>query len=139
MPPISSTSLVGRYAVVAVDGKGLPGFVSASVNNPAYGYDSAWMQADTLWLRPDLSAEEVGVFSYKMAGQGVTIPTVGTETTTVRGGYRVSDGRLIVNTWLETDDTIAVLRGGARLQRAVMVWSRRPTRPRPLLTYDRVP
>lgn len=73
-----------------------------------------------------------------MAGQGVTVPTVGAETTTVRGSYRVSDGRLIVRTWADQDDTVAVLAGGTRLQRPVVVWSYRPTRPKPVLTYVRV-
>lgn len=67
--PSTGEALAGRYAVVAVDGKSPPGFVSASVSNPAYGYDSAWMQADTLSLLPDSTAEEMGVFSYKWQGK----------------------------------------------------------------------
>jgi hypothetical protein len=133
-----TTAVVGRYAVVAVDSKPLPGFVSASVNSPTFGYDTAWMQADTLSLRDDSVAVEMGVFSYKRAGAGPTTPIVGVEADSVRGRFSVTDGRLIVRTWMDVDDTVEVLDGGAHLRRAVIVWNFRPTRIKPVLTYQRM-
>lgn len=135
--PTSEARLIGRYVVVSVDGKPLPGFVSASVANPAFGYDSAWMEADTLLLKSDRTAEETALFSYKQRRADETDATSGTETVTVAGSYSSSDGRLTVKTWMDLEDTVSVLEGGKRLQRATMTWSYRPTRRKPVLVYER--
>jgi hypothetical protein len=95
-------------------------------------------EADTLSLRGDSVAVEMGVFSYKRAGAGPTAPIVGVEADSVRGRSTVTDGRLIGRTWMDVDDTVDLLDGGAHLRRAVIVWNFRPTRIKPVLTYQRM-
>ena len=135
--PPNDFEVPGRYALAAVDGKALPGLVYATRSADGLAYDTMWVVADTLELREDLRARETGVFLFHGKAAEETVPRVIPFTLTTGGTHRDHDGGLIVTTWLQVEDTVARVSGGARLVRPTYA-NVALTRSKPVFTYVRL-
>lgn len=124
--------------MTTVDGKALPAIVLSSVGPaPLRAWDSLWVVADTLWLRSDSTAQELGAFvDYRTNAAGET-PTVEYDTTIVRGLFRVDRSDPTVRTWASTDDPVIVSNGGAQISRSIQ-FAPFTSNPRRLVRYRRL-
>jgi len=96
------------------------------------------MDVDTLWLRSDSTAEELGAFTLRRAGAGGEAPHWEYDTTTVRGMFRTDGRTATVRTWMGTDDPLTFVGDGSRALRRFNMYPV-PTAPRVQLTYERLP